>query len=165
MMPFEEMLGQAHRGRLDDPLGTLRALCVGTLNRLGTDARTCAVFDVIFHKCDVGDASAASQLRRDAVERACLHRVEGVIRQAIARGQLPADTNAPLAAQGTHAYMVGLMHQWVLDPGAYNLARAAPALIDTWLAGLAARPPRRAGKRNAPRRTRTAPRAPAARPR
>ena len=40
--------------------------------------------------------------------------------------------------------MVGIMHEWVLDPAAYDLARAAPALIDTFLAGLVAQPPRRA---------------------
>ncbi len=47
--------------------------------------------------------------------------------------------------------MIGIMHQWVLDPSAYDLAAAAPALIDTYLAGLLARPPRRAGTRDAAR--------------
>jgi hypothetical protein len=32
----------------------------------------------------------------------------------------------------------------VLDQTSYDLAAAAPALVDTYLAGLAARPPRRA---------------------
>ena len=40
--------------------------------------------------------------------------------------------------------MTGIMHEWVLDPSAYDLNAAAPALIDTFLAGLAACPPRRA---------------------
>ena len=42
--------------------------------------------------------------------------------------------------------MVGIMHEWVLDPSAYDLAAAAPALIDTYLAGLLARPPRRTAR-------------------
>ncbi len=32
--------------------------------------------------------------------------------------------------------MVGIMHEWVLDTSAYDLATAAPALIDMLLAGL-----------------------------
>ena len=34
--------------------------------------------------------------------------------------------------------MIGIMHQWVLDPAAYDLAAAAPALIDTYLATVGA---------------------------
>jgi TetR/AcrR family acrAB operon transcriptional repressor len=49
-----------------------------------------------------------------------------------------------LATQGLHALMVGIMHEWVLDPAAYDLHSAAPALIDTYLAGLRHQPPRRA---------------------
>ena len=42
-----------------------------------------------------------------------------------------------------HAYVIGLMHEWVLDPGAYDLLVAAPTMIETFVAGLQARPPRR----------------------
>ncbi len=154
VLPLEGILEQASRAGIADPLATLRALCLESLTRLGTDARTCAVFDVMFHRCELGGEAAAARLRREAVERDCLHPIEGVIRQAVERRQLPADTDTALAAEATHAYMVGLMHQWVLDPGAYDLARAAPALVDTWLAGLATRPPRRARSRHVRGRSR-----------
>ncbi len=36
-----------------------------------------------------------------------------------------------------NAFMVGVMHQWVQQPGAYDLERAAPQMIDLFLAGLA----------------------------
>ena len=36
-------------------------------------------------------------------------------------------------------YMVGIMHEWVLDPAAYDLARRRAALIDTFIAGLRSR--------------------------
>jgi len=35
------------------------------------------------------------------------------------------------------------MREWVLDPAAFDLVRAAPALIDVVVAGLRANPPRR----------------------
>jgi TetR/AcrR family acrAB operon transcriptional repressor len=56
------------------------------------------------------------------------------------------DTDAALATQGLHALMVGIMHEWVLEPSAYDLHAAAPALIDLFLAGLCARPPRRVAR-------------------
>jgi TetR/AcrR family acrAB operon transcriptional repressor len=56
---------------------------------------------------------------------------------------LPADVDPHLATQGLHALMVGIMHEWVLDPAAYDLHAAAPALIDMFLAGLKVNPPRK----------------------
>jgi hypothetical protein len=48
-----------------------------------------------------------------------------------------------------NAFMVGVMHEWVQRPDAYDLAQAAPAMIDSLLAGLAARPPMCAPRRRA----------------
>ena len=41
-----------------------------------------------------------------------------------------------------HAFVTGVMHEWTLDPAAYDLRGTAPALVDMFVAGLAARPPR-----------------------
>jgi TetR/AcrR family acrAB operon transcriptional repressor len=71
-------------------------------------------------------------------------KIEAIIRRCAEVGELPSDIDAALAAQGLNAFVVGIMHEWVLDPSAYDLASAAPALIDAFLAGLATRPPRTA---------------------
>ena len=57
------------------------------------------------------------------------------------------DTDVRTAANCMNAFMVGTMHQWVRNPAAYDLARAAPAMVDTIIAGLTACPPRRAAAR------------------
>jgi TetR/AcrR family acrAB operon transcriptional repressor len=71
--------------------------------------------------------------------------------EAIARRQLPADCDPRLAAQLMKAFMVGIMHEWVRNPGSYDLASAAPALVDSLLAGLVANPPRRTPSASRPR--------------
>ena len=58
-LPMEAMLASAGEIRQKDPLGALRALAVNGLVRLATDARTQAVFDVIFHKCEFAAEFAA----------------------------------------------------------------------------------------------------------
>jgi TetR/AcrR family acrAB operon transcriptional repressor len=73
------------------------------------------------------------------------------MRHAAAAGQLPADLDAGLATQALHAYMVGIMHEWVLDPAAYDLLAAAQGFIDIFLGGLVANPPRVATRKAAPR--------------
>jgi TetR/AcrR family acrAB operon transcriptional repressor len=147
-LPMEGKLASAGRSRHDDPLGALRAASLDALAQLATDPRTQAVFDVVFHKCEFAAEIAAVDERRLEADNACLANVERLLRQAVARGQLAHDTDTRLAAQAMNAFVVGIMHQWVQRPGAYDLARAAPQLIDAFLAGLRAKPPRRPGGRS-----------------
>jgi TetR/AcrR family transcriptional regulator, acrAB operon repressor len=143
-LPLDALFERAGETASAEPLQTLRELCVGALQRLAVDARTQIVFDVIFHKTEMVD-ELADIARSNETERCrCLSQIEDIIRRCAETGNLPPDTDPVLAAHGLNALMVVIMHQWVLDQTSYDLAAAAPALVDTYLAGLAARPPRRA---------------------
>ena len=148
-LPMEAMLASAGEIRQKDPLGALRTLAVNGLVRLATDARTQAVFDVIFHKCEFAAEFAVVSGRRHATDSGCLANVERLLTQAVTVGQLPRDTDTRLAARCLNAFMVGVMHEWVQAPKSYDLAQAAPAMIDSLLAGLTARPPRRVRRKPA----------------
>jgi TetR/AcrR family transcriptional regulator, acrAB operon repressor len=142
-LPLDAMFERAGEGVLADPLGTLRALSIGALQNLADDPRAQKVFEIVFHKSELvdelGDLATAHRQERGA----CLAQIEDIMRRSVAAAQLPADLDPMLATQGLHALMVGIMHEWVLDPSAYDLRSAAPALIDTYLAGLRQAPPRR----------------------
>ncbi|MEO8739874.1 MAG: TetR family transcriptional regulator [Casimicrobiaceae bacterium] len=141
-LPLDAMLEAAGNEKSDDPLDALRRLMVGALQYLANDARTQAVFEVIFHKTELCGALGEAAGCRDRERSGCLRQVEKLVRQAAASGQLPADTDAALATHLLHASISGLMREWVLDPGAYDLARVAPALADCIIAGLVAQSPR-----------------------
>jgi TetR/AcrR family acrAB operon transcriptional repressor len=127
----------------DNPLAALRALAVGGLTRLATDPRTQAVFEVVFKTELTGDmAQIAGRQERDRCD--CLASVEAILQQAVKAGQLPEDTDTALATRIMHGFLIGIMREWVRDKNAYDLAAAAPGLVDTIVAGLAANPPRRA---------------------
>ncbi|HYT96860.1 MAG TPA: TetR family transcriptional regulator C-terminal domain-containing protein, partial [Casimicrobiaceae bacterium] len=84
--------------------------------------------------------------RRQAARSLCLAHVERLLQQAIDAGQLPRDTDTSLATHSLHAFMSGLMREWVLEKDAYDLAAVAPALVDMTVAGLRNDPPRRANR-------------------
>jgi TetR/AcrR family acrAB operon transcriptional repressor len=142
MMPLDAALACAAQTAQTDPLGALRALALDAFGRLSSDPRAHAVFEIMFHKCEqVGDiVHAATTAVPD--RHACLSHVEKLIVQAVRAGQLPSDTDTLLAAHMMNAYVVGVMHQWVRDPAAYDLRRAGQAVIDTFITGLRASPPR-----------------------
>jgi TetR/AcrR family acrAB operon transcriptional repressor len=139
-LPLETMLEHAGASVHEDPLAALRDLALTALTRLAP--RSQAVFEVMFHKSEASAELAPITERKQRERRHCLTQVERVLAQAVAREQLPRDTDTALAAAALHAYIAGIMHEWVLDPTAYDLAAAAPSLIDALLAGLRAAPPR-----------------------
>jgi TetR/AcrR family acrAB operon transcriptional repressor len=140
-MPVEALLAQASQNAQHDPLAMVRQLALMALTQLAQHADTQAMFDVIFHKCEFTAELAPVVAKNDADRAACLSQVQQLFDQAVICGQLPSVTDTFLAAQGLHAYMVGLMHEWVLNPESYDLAACAEPLIDCYLAGLATRPP------------------------
>jgi TetR/AcrR family acrAB operon transcriptional repressor len=140
-LPVEALLAEASQTAQRDPLATVRQLALMALTQLAQHADTQAMFDVIFHKCEFTAELAGVVTKNDADRASCLTQVQQLFDQAVATEQLPAATDTFLATQGLHAYMVGLMHEWVLNPKAYDLAACAAPLIDCYLAGLKTSPP------------------------
>ncbi len=146
-LPLDANFERAGKSVASDPLGTLRELSIGALQSLASDPRAQNVFEIVFHKSELVDelAGLASAHRKE--RGACLSQIEDIIRRAAMAGQVPVDTDPTLATQGLHALMIGIMHEWVLDPSVYDLHAAAPQLIDMMIAGLRSNPPRRVGVR------------------
>jgi TetR/AcrR family acrAB operon transcriptional repressor len=125
------------------PLQSLRAMAIAALTHLARDPRAQAVFQLVFQACGATDELAPLTSAQARERDACLVRIEERVSKAIAAGELPPDTDPALAAHALQAYVMGLMQAWVRDPKAYDLAAAAPALIDAMLTGLRTSPPRR----------------------
>jgi TetR/AcrR family transcriptional regulator, acrAB operon repressor len=143
VLPLDAAFARAGEAARIDPIGTLRGLAVDALTQLARDPRTQAVFEILFHKCELVGELAQRSATQQSDRRQCLSSVEALFELAIAKGQLPEDTDTRLATNMMHAYVIGLMHEWVLDPADYDLATAAPSMIDAFVAGLRAQPPRK----------------------
>jgi TetR/AcrR family acrAB operon transcriptional repressor len=141
-LPLDAMAEAPEAGGAD-PWSVLRSMAIAALTHLARDARAQAMFQLVFQTCGATQelAPLASAQVRERGE--CLERTQEWVERAIEAGQLPSDTDAALAAQALHAYVMGLMQAWVQNPAAYDLGHAAPALVDAMLAGLRAAPPRR----------------------
>lgn len=142
--PMDTLAERASEATGGSPIETLRSLCVDALAHLTGDPRTQAVFEIMFHRSELAGELACIAERHDRDCRQARARVESVIARAVAAGELPRDTDTALAVEALYAYLTGLMHGWTLDPASFDLRACAPALVDTFVAGLVARPPRKA---------------------
>jgi TetR/AcrR family transcriptional regulator, acrAB operon repressor len=143
-MPMNAAMEEMDRASATDPLGAVRQLAIHALQSLAGSRRTQAVFDVVFLRCEYTAELAPVRARQLDDRKVCLRRCESAFEQAVARRQLPAGTDTRLAAQGLYAFVTGLMRSWVETPNRFDLEATASSLVDVYLAGLVANPPRRA---------------------
>lgn len=135
-LPLDDMLAAQDADHADNPLGQIRAKSITVLQSCVSDPHLRAVCTILFHKCE-RIADAQPLMERHLASRAeCAQELEGNFGAAIKSGQLPADTDPKLATLGLFSYIDGLIYNWLLDPDQFQLAAAAPRLIDTYLYGL-----------------------------
>src|SRR2546423_10701294 len=98
-LPLETMLERASNTPQDDPLATLRALMITALIRLATDPRSQAVFEVLFHKCELTVGLAPISQRRQRERKPCLPPLQTPFRKGVKAAQLAPGTRP---APATH---------------------------------------------------------------
>jgi TetR/AcrR family acrAB operon transcriptional repressor len=139
-LPMDALLNGIANAPDIDPIDALRQMMVHLLQQIATDKRQRRVFDIIFHRCEKTEEMAFFALEQE--KRAeCLSQMEVIMQAAVTHGRLPANTNTWIAMQAIHSYLIGLIHEWLIDTSAYDLEQHAEDLIDMFLAGLVARPP------------------------
>lgn len=142
-MPIDAAFEDFENQDIADPLAMFRQQGLQALLHLTSSPQIQNVFEVIFLRCEYTDELAPVGLQHIQDRLQCLSKCKAVLDQAVAKGQLPADTDTHLAAHGAIAFVGGLMRDWVEAPDTFDLKAAAPQLIDTYIAGLRISPPRR----------------------
>ena len=142
-MPIDTAFEDFENQDIADPLALFREQGLLALEHLTSSRQIQNIFEILYLRCEYTDElePVATQQVQDRFE--CLAKCKAVLDQAVAKGQLPADTDTHLAAHGAFAFVSGLMRDWVEAPDTFDLKAAAPQLIDTYIAGLRANPPRR----------------------
>jgi TetR/AcrR family acrAB operon transcriptional repressor len=104
------------------------------------------IFEVAYLRCEYTDELAPVEKRQLHERQQCLELGISLFDQAVARDQLPSGTDTRLASHLLYAYISGVMRDWVQAPDTFDLKSAAPQLVDVFLAGLKAAPPRTLAK-------------------
>jgi TetR/AcrR family acrAB operon transcriptional repressor len=143
-MPIDVAFEGTTRLPVADPLATVRETAIKALRHLASCERVQNIFEVAFLRCEYTDELAPVEQRHLHERAECLGFSLNLLEQAVARGQLPADTDTQLAANALYAYIGGVMRDWVQAPASFDLQATAPQLVDLFLAGLQAAPPRKA---------------------
>lgn len=139
-MPLEESGSVCGFTDADITLAQMRDGFVDVLKRVVADPQMKRVFDIATHKVEYVDEMLAVRERHLTIRNGCVADVERVLRQAMRRGELSRRMPARAAAVGLHALLDGLLQNWMLDPGGFNLAKVGAQVIDAYLSSLAVSP-------------------------
>ncbi len=141
-LPLEQQIARSGEAGLDDPLAHIRASLLATLHTTVTDPQARRVFEIALHRVEYVDELDIVRERRLSGLRLRVGQLERGLRRAARRdaaaGADPKGWTVPAhaAAIGLHSLLDGLIQNWMLDPGAFDLERVGRQAIDAYLRGL-----------------------------
>ncbi|MDH4609970.1 TetR family transcriptional regulator [Pseudomonas sp. BN102] len=130
-MPIEELARASESEDEPDPLGRMRQLLVRLLKRVELDPQSRRIHEILRHKVEYTEELGDLRQKMQDLSADCDLRIAKALRNAVNRGQLPADLDCRRAAISLHAYMEGLQTNWLLVPAGFSLAEEAEDLVNS----------------------------------
>ncbi|HCS41367.1 MAG TPA: TetR family transcriptional regulator [Pseudomonas sp.] len=131
--PLDEMAKASESADELDPLGCMRKLLIHLFHQVSLDPKTRRINEILFHKCEFTDEMCDLRQQRRTVSLDCNARIALALSNAVNRGQLPENLDTARAAISLHAYIDGILYQWLLAPDSFQLDAEAERWADTGL--------------------------------
>ncbi|MFY0731506.1 efflux system transcriptional repressor EmhR [Pseudomonas sp. NFX15] len=131
--PLEEMVKASESADELDPLGCMRKLLIHLFHQIALDPKTRRINEILFHKCEFTDEMCDLRQQRVSASLECNVRIGVALSNAVNRGQLPENLDTARAAISLHAYIDGILYQWLLAPDSFELHVEAERWVDTGL--------------------------------
>lgn len=131
--PLDEMAKASESENEIDPLGCMRKLLIHLFHQVALDPKTRRINEILFHKCEFTDEMCDMRRQRQVAALDCNDRIGLALSNAVRKGQLPAGLNTARASICLHAYIDGILGQWLLIPDSFALCKEAEQLVDTVL--------------------------------
>jgi TetR/AcrR family acrAB operon transcriptional repressor len=120
----------------DDPLPRLKESLRVALRQTVADPQTRRVFEVATHKVEYVDSLCAIRERHLTTRTAVVERIRRVLMKSGAVRGVKLVVPVAVAAQGLHALVDGLIQNWLLDTGAFDLEASGSKSVDAYLRGI-----------------------------
>ncbi|WP_322014963.1 TetR family transcriptional regulator [Paraburkholderia sp. J12] len=147
VLPLDELKAATVDPSEPDPLGRIRDLCVLCLRDTASDARRRRVFEILFLKCEFVEEMGPVMARHQSNMREGLASIEEGLRNAMSKGQLPADLDAARGARIVHSFVTGMLHDMAILPDVFDVATYATRHVEAMLDMLRCSPALKLGGR------------------
>ncbi|WP_395066592.1 TetR family transcriptional regulator [Paraburkholderia silvatlantica] len=145
VLPLDELKVASTDPGEPDPLGRMRDLCILCLRNTATDVRRRRVFEILFLKCEFVEEMGPVMARHQTDMREGLASIEQGLRNAMSKGQLPADLDPKRASRVLHSFIGGALRDMAILPDVFDVASNAERHVDAMLDALRFSPSLRVG--------------------
>jgi TetR/AcrR family acrAB operon transcriptional repressor len=127
---MEDMAAAGKDAREADPLQQLRKTILFVLSEVRHNPHSRKVLGIVFHKCEFVEAAGPIVERQQDVFLRGRADLETILRNAVARSQLPADIDTALASVMLQAQIDGLINISLFTPDSADFDAHAERMVD-----------------------------------
>lgn len=135
-LPLQEVLAHAQSETGSDSVALLRRAIEVAFTKAVHDPRTRRVFEVATHKVEYVESLCAVRQRHQKVRDHWIQHFRVALLASAAARRVELRVNEAMAAQGLCALIDGLIQNWLLDTGAFDLQAVGRCAVDAYLYGL-----------------------------
>ena len=135
-LPCEQAVAELDQVTADDVQRALSGQAEWILQRLAQDEQTRRVFSIAMHRTELSAELGPVYERRAAMVQGFLVDISRHLQRAQALGVLPSGVDVTAAAWGYFALIDGLMHNWTLQPQAFDLVQVGRSAVGSYLRGV-----------------------------
>jgi TetR/AcrR family acrAB operon transcriptional repressor len=129
-MPFDELVEATIDINEPDPLSRIRELLMLVFEGTATNPQRARVLDILYFKCEFTEEMGAVLSRHTDAMRDAREKMAAGLRNAMAKGQLPADLDTRHASVMLHGFLNGMLADWLLSPDHVDLEGQSGRYID-----------------------------------
>lgn len=148
-LPLEQGFGELECSTCADPVARLRAVLALVLHGVATDERTRRVFEIALYKVEYVGELVGVRDRHVAASEGFTRQLARDFELAAQMQQIALPMEPMEAAVGLHALFDGLIRNWLLGAGAFDLVKVGRVGTDAFLQGLGLSLPPEVGGRGA----------------
>ena len=128
-LPLRDLLQHEFNLKDDqDPLSTLREKFIIGLQYIANNPRQRALMQILYQKCEFSsDMMPEAEIRKRIGFSYPI--IRSILQLCIRNGLLPAETNVEISLIVLHSAFTGIIKNWLVEPGQFDLYRQAPALV------------------------------------
>lgn len=135
-LPPEQLTERLRGCPENDPLQTLRELCIKAIEELARDEQKRRIFTILLRRCEFTEELREAEERQEAFINLFIALCEQQFNTPSARQRLHAGLTPRLAARTVHALLVGLFHDWLRDPNLFDPLSDTAPMVDACFRGL-----------------------------
>ena len=135
-LPLEQGYAEFENSAGLEPVQRLRAVMALVLRSVASDERTCRVFEIALYKVEYVSELAAVRDRHVAASEGFTRQLARDFTLAAEAQRVELPVTPVQAAIGLHALFDGLIRNWILGEGSFDLQRVGAAAVDAYLRGL-----------------------------